>query len=187
MDAATRRAVLASALARVASGDKRALEAIYRDTSAKLLGVVLRIVPNRAEAEEVLQEVYLRVWRNAAAFDPARASPITWLAAIARNRAIDRARQGGGRTFVSDEAIAAMPDGAASASETVEASEASAGIERCLEELEPPQAGAVRMAFFEGLTYDALASKVGVPLGTMKSWIRRSLLKLRDCLGEAYV
>jgi len=186
MDADSQRRVLSSALARVASGDKLALETVYRDTSAKLLGVILRIVPDRVEAEDVLQEVYLRVWRKAASFDPAKASPITWLAAIARNRAIDRMRQGGGRTFVSDEVIAAMPDSGLSASEAVEASEAAAGIEQCLGELEADRAGAVRLAFFEGLTYEALASRAGVPLGTMKSWIRRSLLKLRDCLGEAY-
>lgn len=186
MDAQAQRAVLVSALARVASGDKGALEVVYRATSAKLLGVVLRIVPGRAEAEDVLQDVYLLVWRKAAAFDPDRASPITWLASIARNRAIDRMRQGAGRSFVSDEAIAGRADPAPLASETVEVAEEAGRIEHCLGELDPPQAGAVRLAFFEGLTYEALARRAGVPLGTMKSWIRRSLLRLRDCLGEAH-
>lgn len=186
MDAGSQRAELTAALERVASGDRGALEAVYRATSAKLLGVVLRIVPDRAEAEDVLQEVYLQVWRKAAAFDAGRASPITWLAAIARNRAIDRMRRGAGRRFVPDAALAEMPDAAPLASETAEASEEAAGLERCLEELEPDQSGAVRMAFFDGLTYEALAARAAVPLGTMKSRIRRSLLKLRDCLGEAY-
>ncbi len=186
MNADSQRAELVAALARVAAGDKRSLEAVYRGTSAKLLGVVLRIVPNRAEAEDVLQEVYLQVWRKAAGFDPMRASPITWLAAIARNRAIDRMRQSGRRAFVPDDTLAAMADGAPLASEAIQTSEEAAGLERCLGELDTPQASAVRLAFFEGLTYEALAARVEVPLGTMKSWIRRSLLKLRDCLGEAH-
>lgn len=186
MDADTQRAHLVAALARVASGDRRALEEVYRRTSAKLFGVVLRILPDRPDAEDVLQEVYLLVWRKAATFDPARASPITWLATLARNRAIDRVRSGRGRTFVGEEAVAGTADAAPLASQVMESAEDAGRIEQCLDELEAPQAGAVRQAFFEGLTYDALAQRAGVPLGTMKSWIRRSLLRLRDCLGEAY-
>ncbi len=85
---------LVAALARVAGGDRTALRLLYRDTSAKLFGVCLRILRDNGEAEDVLQEVYITVWRNAAAFDPERASPITWLVAIARNRSIDRLRAG---------------------------------------------------------------------------------------------
>src|ERR1700704_496904 len=92
------RSQLVAALARVAGGDRAALQIVYRDTSAKLFGVCLRILNDRSEAEDVLQEVYLTVWRKAASFDPARASPITWLVAIARNRSIDRLRAtAGGR------------------------------------------------------------------------------------------
>jgi DNA-directed RNA polymerase specialized sigma24 family protein len=85
MDADTSRSQLAAALMRVAGGDRAALRMVYQDTSAKLFGVCLRILNNRSEAEDVLQEVYVTVWRKAAAFDPGRASPITWLVAIARN------------------------------------------------------------------------------------------------------
>src|SRR5213595_3575381 len=92
MDADATRSELAAALARVAAGDRTALRLVYQDTSAKLFGVCLRILKDRSEAEDVLQEVYVTVWRKAAAFDPNRASPITWLVAIARNRAIDRLR-----------------------------------------------------------------------------------------------
>ena len=92
MDADTTRSQLAAALARVAGGDRAALRMVYQHTSAKLFGVCLRILNNRSEAEDVLQDVYVTVWRKAAAFDPGRASPITWLVAIARNRAIDRLR-----------------------------------------------------------------------------------------------
>src|SRR5216683_4897247 len=92
MDAEASRSQLAAALVRVAGGDRAALKMVYQDTSAKLFGVCLRILNDKGEAEDVLQEVYLTVWRKAATFDPARASPITWLMAIARNRSIDRLR-----------------------------------------------------------------------------------------------
>src|SRR5919201_3653669 len=96
MDAdAARSTELAAALVRVAGGDRAALRMVYQDTSAKLFGVCLRILNDRSEAEDVLQDVYVTVWRKAATFDPGRASPITWMVAIARNRAIDRLRAGG--------------------------------------------------------------------------------------------
>src|SRR5512144_3433235 len=92
MDADAMRSQLAAALSRVASGDRAALRVVYQATSAKLFGVCLRILKDRSEAEDVLQEVFVTVWRKAASFDPGKASPITWLVAIARNRAIDRLR-----------------------------------------------------------------------------------------------
>jgi len=180
------RAALTVALQRVASGDRRALEEVYRRTSGKLFGVVLRILPDRQEAEDVLQDVYLTVWRKADKFDADRASPITWLAALARNRAIDRIRSRGGRVFVSDDAVAARADDGPLPGDELEAGETAGQIHACLDQLEPDRAAVVRQAFFGGLTYDALATRAGVPLGTMKSWMRRSLLRLRACLGEAY-
>lgn len=184
--AADLRAALAGSLRRVASGDRAALEDVYRRTSGKLFAVVLRILPDRQEAEDVLQDVYLTVWRKAGQFDSNKASPITWLAALARNRAIDRVRSRGGRVFVSDDVVAARADDAPLASETLEASEQVGALETCLGELEPDRAHVVREAFFGGLTYEALARQAGVPLGTMKSWMRRALLRLRDCMGVVH-
>src|SRR5436853_6134073 len=97
MDADATRSQLVAALVRVAGGDRAALRIVYQDTSAKLFGVCLRILKDRGEAEDVLQDVYVTVWRKAGSFDPARASPITWLVAIARNRSIDRLRTGAAR------------------------------------------------------------------------------------------
>ena len=94
MDADAARSQLAAALVRIGTGDRAALRIVYQDTSAKLFGVLLRILKDRSEAEDVLQDVYVTVWRKAALFNPERASPITWLVAIARNRAIDRLRSG---------------------------------------------------------------------------------------------
>lgn len=186
MDADQQRAELVAALARVAGGDKSALEDVYRRTSAKLFGVVLRILHDRGEAEDVLQDVYLTVWKKAAMFDASRASPVSWLAALARNRAIDRLRASGRRTFVSDDALATAVDDAPLASETLEADEAAGQLHACLDELKTEHAALIRQAFFGGLTYAALAERAGTPLGTIKSWIRRSLIKLRACMGEAY-
>jgi RNA polymerase sigma factor (sigma-70 family) len=183
MDADARRKQLSAALARVASGDRAALKLVYDMTSAKLFGVCLRILNDRSEAEDVLQEVYLNVWRKAGAFDEARASPITWLVAIARNRAIDRVRSGAvARLSAPIEAADAVPDPAPLAAETLEAAQESSRLYACLDELELRQSTAIRAAFIDGLTYEELAERQNVPLGTMKSWIRRGLAKLRACL-----
>jgi RNA polymerase sigma-70 factor (ECF subfamily) len=183
MDADATRSQLAAALVRVAAGDRAALRIIYQDTSAKLFGVCLRILKDRNEAEDVLQDVYVTVWRKAAAFDPGRASPITWLVAIARNRAIDRLRASAvSRRIEPIEAADAVSDPAPAAVERVEQAQQQQRLARCLEELEARHASAIRAAFLDGATYEELAARMSVPLGTMKSWIRRGLLKLRVCL-----
>ena len=176
---------LVAALARIAGGDRAALRQVYRDTSAKLFAVCMRILHDEAEAEDVLQDVYITVWRRAGTFDPARASPITWLVAVARNRSIDRLRSGAGAapSQTLDEA-AGVGDDAPSALAQIESSDEYRRLMNCLGELELRHAGAVRSAFLEGVTYEELAQRMNVPLGTMKSWIRRSLLRLRECLEQ---
>ena len=175
---------LAAQLARVALGDRAALADVYRLTSAKLFGVCLRILEDRAEAEDVLQQVYLTVWQRAGGFDAARASPITWLVAIARNRSIDRKRSArGARKGEPIEAAAALPDDSPSALARLQAKEERRRLNDCLGTLDARQAHAIRRAFYGGLTYDQLARADGIPLGTMKSLIRRGLAKLRECLG----
>jgi RNA polymerase sigma-70 factor, ECF subfamily len=174
---------LVAALVRIAGGDRGALRLLYRDTSAKLFAVCMRILRDEGEAEDVLQEVYTTVWQRAGTFDPARASPITWLVAIARNRSIDRLRSGAmaARTRAIDEA-ADVSDNTPSALAQIESLQEQRRLTDCLGELEPRHAVAVRFAFLDGMTYDELAGRMNVPLGTMKSWIRRSLLRLRECL-----
>jgi len=130
-----------------------------------------------------LQEAYINVWQKAAGFDPARSSPITWLAALARNKAIDRLRARGSRPSepLGDDALA-IADPSASASERLESAEEGRLLARCIAELEERQATPIRQAFFGGATYAELATREGVPLGTMKSWVRRGLLRLKECL-----
>ncbi|HVV95329.1 MAG TPA: sigma-70 family RNA polymerase sigma factor [Hyphomicrobiales bacterium] len=182
-DAARERARLAASLAAVAAGDRAALAEVYRRSAAKLFGVCLRILGERSEAEDVVQEVYLTVWQRAAGFDPRRASPMTWLITIARNRAIDRLRARRARPPAAPvEAAELVDDPAASALERLEDEDERRRLEHCLGTLDEEPRRAIRTAFFAGATYEELAAARGVPLGTMKSWIRRGLLKLRACL-----
>jgi RNA polymerase sigma factor (sigma-70 family) len=183
MDAEARRRQLVAAINRVGGGDRAALRLVYSETSAMLFGVCLRILGDRSKAEDLLQDVYLTVWRKAASFDEGVASPITWLVAIARNRSIDRLRsRASARANVPIEAAADVPDASLSAIERLEIGEDRARLRDCLQELEERQSAAIRSAFLDGFTYEELAEKARVPLGTMKSWIRRGLLKLRTCL-----
>ena len=166
----------------VAGGSQAALAEVYQRTSAKLFGICLRILGDRSEAEDTLQDIYVNVWRKAGSFDPQRASPITWLAALARNRSIDRRRARGTRETVGVEEASEIPDGAPDALAALSAAEDGVRISACLSELEERQNNAIRAAFFDGLSYPELAARWAVPLGTMKSWIRRGLLRLKDCL-----
>jgi RNA polymerase sigma-70 factor (ECF subfamily) len=176
---------LALLLARAADGDAAAFQTFYDRTSAKLFGIIARIVIERQEAEDVLQEVYVTVWRKAATFDPARASPITWVATIARNRAIDRLRaRPSGRHAPVEDALHLADDGPAPDAHLSHTQDA-ARLGAALAKLEPRHAAAIRACYFEGVTYDELAAREGVPVGTLKSWVRRGLIRMRGELeGE---
>jgi len=166
----------------VARREPAALGELYRRTSAKLFGIALRLLGDSGEAQDVLQESYLQVWRSAAGFDPARASAVTWLAVIARNKAIDRLRQrkpGSSADLAEAEAIA---DDSPSAFDRASGSDEAARLAACLERLDERARALIRAAFLDGRSYAQLANSEAVPLGTMKSWIRRGLLSLRGCL-----
>lgn len=174
---------LALALGRAGGGDRAAFRIVYEATSAKLMGVCLRILADRQLAEDVLQDTYLTVWRKASTFDPSRASPITWLVTIARNRSIDRLRSAAPmRRTAPVEDAHDLADAAPLASEVIETTDEVSRLNACLDTLEDRARAVIRTAFLEGVTYDALATRENVPLGTMKSWIRRGLLRLRSCL-----
>jgi len=179
------RARLTAAMVRLGAGDKAALDDIYRATSAKLFGICLRILGDRKEAEDALQEVYLSLYRTAGRFDPARASPISWVAVFARNRAIDRLRRLKARPGfapASDAELADVRDPGAMPDVMMIDIERTARINTCLDGLDDDQRTSVRSAFFGGFTYAELATSSDVPLGTMKSRIRRGLAKLKSCL-----
>jgi RNA polymerase sigma-70 factor (ECF subfamily) len=183
MELDANRALIAAALARIPAGDRAALQTVYRLTSAKLFGVILRILGNQAEAEDVLQDVYLTVWRKAADFDAGRASPMTWLIAIARNRAIDRLRASRkNRHMEPIDAAADLADDLPGADSALADRQQNARLHACLSALAAHERAALRGAFFDGSTYEELAARMSVPLGTMKSWIRRAMIKLKACL-----
>lgn len=174
---------LVAALVATGEEDRGAFRTVYDLTSAKLFGICLRICGDRQAAEDVLSEVYLTIWKRAGAFEPGRSSPITWLATIARNRAIDWRRSSGRAPPARIEDVPEIADDRISAEERLLVDERAGQLHLCLDQLEERQRKAIRTAFFDGLTYAELAARDAVPLGTMKSWVRRGLLRLKDCLG----
>jgi RNA polymerase sigma factor (sigma-70 family) len=185
MDLDSNRKLLAAALVGVGSGDRNALQTVYRLTSAKLFAVCLRILGERSEAEDALQEVFMAVWLKAAAFDPALSSPMTWLIAIARNRSIDRLRvRRQNRRMGPIEEVSELTDDKPAADVALQSAQEQAQLRRCLDGLAGHERAALRGAFFDGNTYEELAEGMKVPLGTMKSWIRRAMVKLKACLEQ---
>ena len=176
---------LVAAMERLASGDKSALESIYNATNLKLFGICLRILGDRKEAEDALQDVYVTLYRRADRFDASRASPISWLATFARNRAVDRLRTGKIRQgAVAIDEAAELSDSAPLADEMLIDSERTARIHSCLATLDERTQDAIRTAFFGGRTYAQIAEKSATPLGTVKSWVRRGMAKLKICLEK---
>lgn len=161
--------------------DRAAFDDLYRNTSSKLFGVCLRVLNDRSEAEEALQEVYVKIWTKADRFAVSDLSPISWLVAVARNHAIDRLRSRKKPTLTLD-AAQEVTDDAPTPEATALANAEGERVYRCLDELDEGRAEAVRGAYLRGESYADLAERHNVPLNTMRTWLRRSLLKLRECL-----
>lgn len=172
---------IADLIARCALKDRAAFRSLYERTSAKLFGVVLRILRDRSEAEEAIQEVYVKVWQRADRYVAGNTSPISWLVAVARNHSLDILRA---RRPTSDDIDVALeiPDSGPTPERAAEDSDERSRIDHCLGTLDPDRADAVRGAYLDGYSYEELASRYAVPLNTMRTWLRRSLLKLKDCL-----
>jgi RNA polymerase sigma-70 factor, ECF subfamily len=171
-------------LGAVAKGDAAAFERLYDATRSKLYGVLLRILGRPELAEDVMQETYLKVWRMADKFDPAQASPITWMVAIARNRAIDIVRK---RKEIS---IEEEPEAQNVASESPaplarrEMTEELRRLLSCLGKLDPEKQRIVLLAYYSGWSREQLSTKLDIPVNTIKTWLRRSLLEIRECMGK---
>ena len=171
-------------LAAVAKGDRAAFERLYSATRAKLYGVLLRILGTAELADDVMQETYLKVWKMAGKFDPTIASPITWMVAIARNRAIDIVRK---RPDVSVEDSPEAMAVAAEAPPPLARREMTEELRRllsCLGKLDPEKQRIVLLAYYSGWSRDQLAQKLDIPVNTIKTWLRRSLLEIRECMGR---
>ncbi|MGQ0457306.1 MAG: sigma-70 family RNA polymerase sigma factor [Hyphomicrobium sp.] len=174
---------IANLLKRVADKDRAAFSALYQATSSKLFGIIVRILHRRDLAEEVLQEVYVKVWDKASDFDAAMASPVTWLAAIARNRALDEVRRKRPVSIEDHPELLDIASDDESALARVMRGEDGRRLADCLKTLEPKRRDMVVLAYCEGLSRDELAAKYGEPVNTIKTWLRRSLAVLKGCLG----
>lgn len=165
----------------VADQDRAAFAELYRRTAPKLYGIILRILSEPAKTDEAVQDAYVKVWRSAGGYDAARGRPITWMATIARNIAIDRRRaeisRGSSQMVDYDLDIIADRHGDGASSEDI------ASLRACLERLEPEQRQLVISAYLGGDSREELAERSGRPVGTIKSWLHRSLAQLRMCLG----
>ena len=170
-------------IARSASGDRAAFARLYEASAAKLYGVALRILRREDWAEEVLQECYVSIWTHAPDYRPALAAPMTWMTSIVRNRCLDWLRRP--RPEVADEDGAVLEatesDNPGPLAQLERAKDAQA-LARCLQGLEARQRQAIALAFYDGLSHSELASHLREPLGTVKTWVRRGLLKLKSCL-----
>ncbi|MEM0899773.1 MAG: sigma-70 family RNA polymerase sigma factor [Pseudomonadota bacterium] len=168
-------------IARCALSDRSALSPLYEATSAKLFGVLLRVLNDRSDAEDALQEVYIKIWHRADRFRANEFSPLSWLVVITRNHAIDVLRARKPISVEVDEAFDVSSDAKNPEEEAINSSEGTR-IDNCLQELETERAQAVRGAYVDGYSYVELAERYAVPVNTMRTWLRRSLLSLRKCL-----
>ncbi len=170
-------------IARISLADRRAFSQLYDSTSSKLFGVCLRVLKNRAAAEDALQETYMKVWRYASKYQSGGISPMTWLITIARNTAIDKLR-----ATRQAEDISGMHETLAAPGLTPEQAVIAGGeatrIAVCLAELDDPRDRAVRGAYLEGRSYAELAETLNVPLNTVRTWLRRSLISLKECMSK---
>ncbi len=188
---------LAQLIARVALGDRVAFASLYDQTSSFLLGMVLKVQHDRALAEDVLQEVYVNIWRSCSSFDTSKSQPMTWLGSVARNRAIDSLRRAQAQPATvsasqhpgdDDEDHDLLQDIAAEGGDPLEmlgqASDRLA-LDRCMKGLTSEQKQSLALAFYQGLSHAEVADHLRQPLGTVKSWVRRALQSLKTCLTRA--
>jgi RNA polymerase sigma factor (sigma-70 family) len=193
---AQRAEVLGALLARVSLGDRAAFATLYQQTAAHLLGVILRINTDRGQAEDLLQEIFVKIWGAAGSFDAQRAQPMTWLTAIARNRAIDslRRRQTEPQWVTArpsleegeeDDVLDHLPSEDAGPMELLGQAVQARAVGVCMKGLTGEQQQTLALAFYQGLSHSEVAEQLRQPLGTVKSWVRRGLLALRACLERA--
>ena len=171
---------LGELLAAVAAGDQAAFERLYVATRANLFGVVIRILRRRELAEAVTQEAYLKIWRSAGQYKPTLASPLTWMVTIARNRAIDEVRRGNATDAEADFTdLTEAPDAGPKKEMTAELRR----LLECIGQLDSDRQRLVLLAYYNGWSREQLAEKLDQPAGTIKSWLRRSMIEMRECLG----
>ncbi|RJS94474.1 sigma-70 family RNA polymerase sigma factor [Salinisphaera sp. Q1T1-3] len=179
---------LEALLIATAGGDEQAFQRLYAATSSQLYALLLRILRRPERAQDALQDAYVRIWQKADTYSPERGAPLTWLLSIARYRALDMLRRKQPEVAMPEEpdrvATLLEDEQALSPLEQNENEQSLAAINACMGRLSDEQRECVLMAYYEGMTHQELATRMDAPLGTVKSWIRRGLMRLRDCLSE---
>lgn len=180
-------------LQRVAGQDRAAFKTLYSEAAPKLTGVLTRILGNRAEVDDALQDVFIRVWQRAAQYQPDKGRGMSWMVAVARNHALDRLRrrpeaagmrQEQARDVDGQDPLDRVADPGAGAEETLVAHGEARRVMVCFDELEADRAAAVKGAYLEGTSYQDLAARFDVPINTMRTWLRRGLQRLKECLDR---
>ena len=175
--------VLTDALAACAAGNKTGLRQLYDHEAPRMVGVALRILRRRDLAEDVVHDAFLRIWRASSHYDSSLGSPRAWIYAIVRNLAIDVIRSNQREDLVDEQQLAEIADSALETSPLFERLAENSALRRCLEGLEPKRRTSLLLAYAHGCSHGEIAGKLGVPLGTVKAWIRRSLTALRECMS----
>ncbi|MGY3453650.1 RNA polymerase sigma factor [Bradyrhizobium sp. USDA 4353] len=177
---------LSSLLARAGDGDEQAFSELHAATRVKMRKTVRALLPSSADLDDILQDGYVKIWRHAASFDPARASPITWMCTIMRNTAIDSLRATGVPTSELDEALTVADPSATEADDEFDYAQAEPIAREALKRLPEERRRLLALAYLEGESRTRLSERFGVPVGTIKTWLHRSLVTVRkDCLGQA--
>ena len=174
---------LEALIARIALGDREAFSGLYDATSGKLFAVCLRVLSDRAAAEDSVQDIYVKIWNNADRYQVTGHSPMSWLITIARNTAIDRLRARRPESDLADFGDRLAAPGRTPEQSAVEASEAKRII-RCLDEIDADRRAAIVGAYLNGQTYRQLSEKFDVPLNTIRTWLRRGLDAVRECMSR---
>ena len=176
----------AALLARIAARDRAALRPLYDLTNARLFGVAFAILRDWDAAADAMQEAYVKIWLRADQYDPARGNALAWLSGITRHVALDAARARG-REVASDDALLDMPSLEPGAFDILSADSDARRLQACLAELDDRSRGVIVLAFVHGLSHAQLAARLSHPLGTVKTWIRGGLKRLRVCLADSIV
>ncbi len=171
---------LISLLAAVSRGDRTAFQRLYASTSSRMMGICMRLLQDRARAEDAMQEAYIRVWHSAGEYHEARGTPLTWMMTIARYQCIDMLRKNHGNTLSIDD----MHDDLSELVDAEHGDDGGLALDGCMQQLSAEQRSSILMSFYYGMTHEQLSASLQKPLGTVKSWLRRGLLSLKQCLSQ---
>lgn len=167
-----------------AKGDRAALQRLYAMTAPQLFGLALGILRNRDLAEDIVQDSFVLIWRHAHSFDPRRGAAMAWLGRIVRNQCFDALRRRGREAPLDDAVMERWEDPAPSPADLAALSRDAQRLRGCLEQLEESPRRSLLLAYYQGLTFEEVAGRLKAPLGTVKSWIRRSLIRLKSCMDQ---